>query len=98
VARDGLAHAAALGGVGPCHAVSGLGEADALEAHADARVVHQRQHVAEALAALADELGRGPVEGDGRGDGPVVPHPPSGLSFVDPSRIEYSSDAMAMPP
>jgi hypothetical protein len=46
VAVDGLAHAAALGGVAARQAQRGLAQADGLEADADAGVVHQQQHVA----------------------------------------------------
>jgi hypothetical protein len=46
VAVDGLAHAAALGGVGLGEPVGGLAQADGLEADADAGVVHEQEHVA----------------------------------------------------
>jgi hypothetical protein len=46
VAVDGLAHAAALGGVALAPGAGGLAQAERLEAHADARVVHQQEHVA----------------------------------------------------
>lgn len=68
----GLAHAAALGGVGPGEAQGGLAQADRLEADADAGACPPHQHQLEALAALADQVGGAAVEGDGGGGGALV--------------------------
>jgi len=64
VAFDGLAHRASLGSVGTRHAERGLAQADRLEAHAEPRMVHELEHVTEAFAPLAHELGGCTVEGD----------------------------------
>jgi hypothetical protein len=63
VAGDGLAHRAPLRRVVLRQAVGRLAEPDTLEAHTQPSVVHEQQHVLEALAALANQLGGRPVEG-----------------------------------
>ncbi len=72
VAGDRLAHRRPLGGVGLGGAERLLTQPEGLEPHADARVVHQRQHVGEALAALADELRGGVLEVHRAGRGAVL--------------------------
>ena len=50
----------------------GLRDAEGLESHGDARVVHQQQHPAEALAAFAHETRGGAIERNGDGGRPVM--------------------------
>ncbi len=70
--RDCLAHRASLLGIGVRHVVCRLSETDTLETNAHAGVVHEHQHVLEALAALADELRRRALERQSSGHCAVV--------------------------
>jgi hypothetical protein len=72
VAIDRLAHAGPFGCVRARQAISRFAQADRLEAHAQARAVHQREHPLEALAALADEMSGRAFEAERRSDRSMV--------------------------
>jgi hypothetical protein len=73
VLGDRLAHRASTRGVLAREAQGGLDDPDALERDAHAGVVHEHQHVLEALAAGADELRRGVFVRERGGHRRVVP-------------------------